>query len=112
MAYFATMCIGCITLTESCLSENQHVMGTKGTLARSLKQTLAQKHTPRGITMTRLSRFSAPRATIVAFVLLAVAIFGFRLLAEAGHDSELVATQEAPRERPALRGLSDFCWSG
>ena len=87
-------------------------MDIKGTLARSLKQTFAQ-NTPQGaITMTRLSRFSAPRATIVAFVLLAVAIFGFRLLAEAGQDGELVATQEAPRERPALRGLSDFCWSG
>jgi len=61
--------------------------------------------------MTRLSRFSAPRATIVAFVLLAVAIFGFRMLAEAGHGGELVATQEASSERPPLRDLSKFCWN-
>ena len=61
--------------------------------------------------MTRLSRFSAPRATIVAFVLLAVAIFGFQMLAEAGHGGELVATQEASSERPPLRDLPKFCWN-
>ena len=62
--------------------------------------------------MTRMSRFSAPRATVIAFVLLAVAIFGLHVLAKVGRGDRLVATQYTSSEHTALRHLLQFCWSG
>ena len=63
--------------------------------------------------MTRLSRFAFPRATVLAFVLLAVVLLGVGVLADgvpaaAGEDA-LIATGS---EAYGLRALLQLCVGG
>ena len=64
--------------------------------------------------MTRISRISAPRATVTAVVLLVVAMLGFGILAEAefGEAEAVVATRDAPTsERAGLLDVLRLCRS-
>ena len=63
--------------------------------------------------MTRISRMSAPRATVAAVVLLALAMFGFGILAEAERgEAETVATHDAPTgKRASLLDVLGLCRS-
>ena len=46
--------------------------------------------------MTRISRISAPRATVAAGILLVVAMLGFGIFAEAELGTAALATHDAP----------------
>ena len=55
--------------------------------------------------MTRLSRFAFPRATLITFGLLALAMFGVAAIAEvgAGQDPVAIVGTDGPGPRELLR---------
>ena len=57
--------------------------------------------------MTRLSRFAFPRATLITFGLLALAMFGVAAIAEVGAGQDPVAI--VGTDGPALRELLHLC---
>lgn len=60
--------------------------------------------------MTRLSRFAFPRATVLAFALLAVVMLGLGVFADAGaNEGTLIATGA---EHTGLRALLQLCLGG
>lgn len=75
--------------------ENQELEQRLVLLARHLKESWRQvcrEMAP----MTRISRISAPRATVAAVVLLVVAMLGFGLLAAELGDAAALATHDTP----------------